>query len=213
MTPTYHRAALNETLLERRRFQARFLVFQAKTRGRRESQGVVDTTTVHRLSSSNLSRCRLPVLKLYKKNFFQSHAYVISFIIAVCCCLSFLPHVSDDSSARISETCLILCLAPAAALAKCRVVEWSTQHLGTYKNKRRLMSVDFEWHFCPTQSPSEPACSPHRSCPLWPAVFVPSTATEAPATVANIAYPTRAIDRSKLEVETANLGFSVSASM
>ena len=54
MTPTYRRAALNKTLFERKRFQSRFLVFQAKTRGRRASQGVVDTT-VHHQSSNNLS--------------------------------------------------------------------------------------------------------------------------------------------------------------
>ena len=116
MTPTYHRSALNETLFERKRFQARFLVFQAKTRGRRTSQGVVDTTTVHHQSSRILSRFRLPVLQiqLSKQNFFQTQAY-----------------------ARISETCSILCFAttrrlrsrPAVLLAKCRLVEWSTQHL------------------------------------------------------------------------------------
>ena len=91
MTPTYHRATLNETLFERKRFQARFLVFQAKTGGRRTSQGVVDTTTVHHQSSRNLSRFRLPVLQiqLSKQNFFQTQAYVDSFIIAVSCCLSF----------------------------------------------------------------------------------------------------------------------------
>ena len=62
MTPTYHRAALKDTVFERKCFQARFLVFQAKTRGRRASQGVVDTTTVHHQSRRNLSRFRLPVL-------------------------------------------------------------------------------------------------------------------------------------------------------
>ena len=79
-----------ESLFERKRFQARFLVFQAKTRGRRASQGVVDSTTVHHQSSSNLSRFRLPVLQiqLSKQNFFQTQAYVDSIIIAVCGCLS-----------------------------------------------------------------------------------------------------------------------------
>ena len=74
MTPKYHRAALNETLFERKRFQAGFLVFQAKTRGRRTSQGVEDTTTVHHQSSRNLSCFRLPVLQvqLSKQNFFQA---------------------------------------------------------------------------------------------------------------------------------------------
>ena len=41
--------------------------------------------------------------------------------------------------------------------------------------------------FVPTQSPSEPVCSPHKSCPLKLEVFVPSTATEVPVVVANIA--------------------------
>ena len=86
MTRKSHRAALNETLFERKRFQAGFLVFQAKTRGRRTSQGVEDTTTVHHQSSRNLSRFRLPVLQvqLSKQNF-QAQAYVDSFIIVVCC--------------------------------------------------------------------------------------------------------------------------------
>ena len=35
MTPTYHCATFNETLFERKRFQVRFLVLQAKTSGRR----------------------------------------------------------------------------------------------------------------------------------------------------------------------------------
>ena len=55
-TPPYCCSTLNETLFERKCLQARFLVFQAKTRGRRASQGVVDTTTVHHQSSRNLSR-------------------------------------------------------------------------------------------------------------------------------------------------------------
>ena len=63
MTPTYHCSTLNETLLERQCFQARFLVFQTMTRRRRASQGIVDTTTVHHQSSRNLSRFRLPVLQ------------------------------------------------------------------------------------------------------------------------------------------------------
>ena len=45
LTPTYHGATFNETLFERKCLQARFLVHQAKTRGRRASQGVVDTRT------------------------------------------------------------------------------------------------------------------------------------------------------------------------
>ena len=71
MTPTYHCATFNETLFERKRFQVRFLVLQAKTSGRRASQGVVDATTVHHRSSKNLSRFRLQVLqiKLSEQNF------------------------------------------------------------------------------------------------------------------------------------------------
>ena len=67
------------------------------------------------------------------------------------------------------------------------------------------MSVDFEWCFLPTQSPSEPTFSPHKSFPLWLAVFVPSKATEVPAAVANIAYPTKATNHSRLEVEIAQV--------
>ena len=59
--------------------------------------------------------------------------------------------------------------------------------------------------FSPTQSPSEPACSPHKSCPRWLVVFVPPTVTQAPVSAVNIAYPTRANDRSRLEVETTQV--------
>ena len=65
------------------------------------------------------------------------------------------------------------------------------------------MSVDFEWHFGPHLF--EPACSLQTMCPLWLAVFVPSTATEAPITVAKIAYPTKTTGHSRLEVETAQV--------
>ena len=43
LSPTYYRSTLNETLFERNCFQARFLVFQTKTRRRRASQGIIDT--------------------------------------------------------------------------------------------------------------------------------------------------------------------------
>ena len=67
------------------------------------------------------------------------------------------------------------------------------------------MSVDFEWHFGPHNRLPSQLCSTHKSCPLWLAVFVPSTATEASPTVADIAHPTRATDCSRLEVETAQM--------
>ena len=90
MTPTYSCSTLNETLFERKCLQARFLVSQAMTRGRRASQRVVHTTTVHHQSSKNLSRFRLPVsqIQLSKQNFFQAQTCVDSFVIAVCHCLS-----------------------------------------------------------------------------------------------------------------------------
>ena len=59
--------------------------------------------------------------------------------------------------------------------------------------------------FWPPQSLFEPACSPRKSCPLWPAVFVPSTTRDAPTTVANIAHPTKATGRSRLEIETVQV--------
>ena len=64
VTPAYHCSTLNETLFERKCFQTRFLVFQTKTRRRRASQGIVDTTTVHHQSSKNLSRFSLPVSQI-----------------------------------------------------------------------------------------------------------------------------------------------------
>ena len=53
--------------------------------------------------------------------------------------------------------------------------------------------MDFEWCPCPrSRLPSQ-------------LVFVPSTATEVPAAVANIAYPTKATDHPRLEVEKAQV--------
>ena len=91
VTPTSHRASFNKTLFESKRFQAIFLVLQTKTRGRRTSQGVVDTMTVHCQSSRNLSCFCLPVvqIKLPEQNFRPAQPCVDSFVIAVCCCLSF----------------------------------------------------------------------------------------------------------------------------
>ena len=75
VTPTYHRATFNKTLFESKRVQARLLDFQTKARGRRTSQGIADTTTVHHQSSRNLS-CFW--------NFVQTQSYADSFVIAVC---------------------------------------------------------------------------------------------------------------------------------
>ena len=67
------------------------------------------------------------------------------------------------------------------------------------------MSMDSEWCSCPcSRLPSQLVHLINRA-PLWLAVFVPSTATELPAIVANIAYPTKATDHSRLEVETAQV--------
>ena len=75
---------------ERKRFQDRF-VFQAKTRGRRTSHGFLSTTNIHYQNSKNLFCFRWPIslFQLSKQNFFQARTFVDSFIIAVCCCLSF----------------------------------------------------------------------------------------------------------------------------
>ena len=67
--------------------------------------------------------------------------------------ITILPHVSDHSSARIWQTCLILFLAttrrlrwrPIVIRAKFRLGEWSTKHL----NHKRMMSVDVEWRVGP----------------------------------------------------------------
>ena len=93
MTPTYHRAALNETLFERKRFQARFLALQAKTK---RTKNEPRRRRHHDSPPPEQQKCVcycfcVPVLqmKLSKQNFFQAQAYVDRFIIAVCCGLSF----------------------------------------------------------------------------------------------------------------------------
>ena len=92
-----------------------FLSDRAKTRGRRASQGVVDTTTVHHQSSRNLSRFRLPVsqIQLSEHNFFQAQNVCRQLrhrrlpLLESLLQTKILPPVSIDSIARISEVCLI----------------------------------------------------------------------------------------------------------
>ena len=58
----------------------------------------------------------------------------------------------------------------------------------------------FEWCPCPrSRLPSQLVHLINR------AHFVPSTATAVPAAVANIAYPTKATDHPRLEVEKAQV--------
>ena len=66
------------------------------------------------------------------------------------------------------------------------------------------MSIDFEWCPCPrSRLPSQLVHFTNRAhCGLR---CVPSTATEVPAIVANIAYPTKVTDHSRLEVEKAQV--------
>ena len=115
MTPTSHRAALNKTLLERKRFQTRFLVFQAKTRGRRTSQGIVDTATVHHQSSRFANpavQTKLLSSTCVCRQLHHRRLLLLEFLLQ----MTILPPVSDDSNAKISETCLILCLATTRSL-------------------------------------------------------------------------------------------------
>ena len=123
-TPTYHCSSLNETLFEHKCLPARFFVFQTKTRGRRASQGVVDTTTVHHQSSRNLSRFRLPVFAipgvrtelLSSTNVCRQLRHRRLPLLESLLQMKILPPVSIDLNARISETCLILCLATSRSL-------------------------------------------------------------------------------------------------
>ena len=67
------------------------------------------------------------------------------------------------------------------------------------------MNMDFEWGSCPrSRFPGQLVHLKNRiHRGLW--CFVPSTATEVQAIAANIAYPTKATDHSKLEVETVQV--------
>ena len=111
MTPLYHRATLNKTVFESKRFRAKFLLLQTMTRRRRTSQGVLDTTTVHHQANRNLSCFCLPVLQIKLRQLISNQAaptdlhltqaYVDNFVIAICLQMAILPHVSDDSSAQL----------------------------------------------------------------------------------------------------------------
>ena len=74
MTPTYHRAALNETLFERKRFPGQMSCLSSQDKRTKSEPRRLDTTTVHHQSSRHLSRFRLPVLQiqLSERNFFQT---------------------------------------------------------------------------------------------------------------------------------------------
>ena len=114
MTPTNDRATLNKTLFESNRFQARFLVLQAKTRGRRTSQSVVhdspppeqqECVSLPIASFANTADQTEPLSDTSVcRQLHHRRLRPLEFPLQV----TILPHVSDDSSARISETCLIL---------------------------------------------------------------------------------------------------------
>ena len=118
MTPTYYCSTFNETLFQRKCLQARFLVFQAKKRGRRASQGVVDTTTVHHQSSPNLSFANPAVRKelLSGTSVCGQLRHRRLPLLESLLQMTILPPVSIDSNARISETCFILCVAATRSL-------------------------------------------------------------------------------------------------
>ena len=94
------------------------------TRGRRGSQGVVDTTTVNHQSSKNL--VLLPIASFANpavqtellsstsvcRQLHHRRLLLLEFLLQT----TILPLVSDHSNAKISETCLILCLATARSL-------------------------------------------------------------------------------------------------
>ena len=124
MTPTYCCSTLDETLFERKCLQSRFLVFQAKTRGRRASQGVVDTTTVHHQSSRNFVSLQIssfanPAVRtelLSSTNVCRQLRHRRLPLLESLLQMKILPPVSIDSNARISETCSIHGLAATRSL-------------------------------------------------------------------------------------------------
>ena len=67
------------------------------------------------------------------------------------------------------------------------------------------MSMDIEWCPCPCSRLSSQLVHLINRSHCGFEVFVPSTATEVPAAVGNIAYPTKATDHSRLEVEKAQV--------
>ena len=80
-------------------------VFQAKTRGQRASHRIVDTTTVHHKSSRNLACSRLPVLQIQTELLSSTSVRRRCLLLQFMLQMTILPPISDDSNARISETC------------------------------------------------------------------------------------------------------------
>ena len=121
MTPTYHRAALNETPFERKCCQARFLVFQAKTRGRRASQSAVDTSPPQKeqefvlLPTANFANPAVQT-KFVSSTSVSRQLHHRRLLLELLLHVTILPPVSADSNAWISETCLVLCLATTRSL-------------------------------------------------------------------------------------------------
>ena len=107
VTPTYHRTTINKTLLESQRFQAKFCV--PSNQERRTTYGIVDTTTIHHQSSKNLSYFCLPDLQIKLpqtelppsttvcRRLRHRRLLLLEFLQHK----TILPHVSDDSRARV----------------------------------------------------------------------------------------------------------------
>ena len=127
--------------------------------------------------------------------------------------MTILPHVSDDSRAKIRE--MSLSFSMKTSRLPCDVPSGRVVHPASVYVTRRIMSVDFEWRFGPySRFPSQLAH--HKSCPNEACgVSHPSTATEAPTTVADVACPRQlATQGSKLrQLKWRDLGLSVSSSM
>ena len=165
--PIYLRDTLNKTLFESKRFQAMFLVLQAKTRGRRACEGVVDTTTVHQHMSRNLSRCRLPV-------FANQAAQTETLSDTIVCrqlhhCRMLLLEFLLQMTIVATRVRRLACQDTRDELEffdedqspSLRRSVWSSgaPSTCTRDHHRRIMSVDFEWRFWPIQSLSEPTCT------------------------------------------------------
>ena len=88
--------------------------------------------------------------------------------------MTILSRVSVASSARIPEKCSILCFAKKSAFAmetSClplRSAVWSSGRPSIFvrDHNKRMMSVDFEWHFGPHSRIPSQLAHLHKSCPL-----------------------------------------------
>ena len=116
-------AVLNKTLFERKRFQARFLVFssqdkrtKSEPRRRRHHDSPPKQQEFVLLPIASFANPAVQTELLSSTSVCRQLHHRRLLLLEFLLQMTILPPVSDDSNAKIPETCLILCLATTRSL-------------------------------------------------------------------------------------------------